>query len=88
MAPKNKIMSGAVLATAAASLLLAGHAIAEDVPATKTADTVKCAGINECKGTGACGGAGHACAGHNECKGQGWVKVTAEECAEKGGTVL
>ena len=32
-------------------------------------------GVNECKGKGACGGAGHDCAGKNECKGKGWVDV-------------
>jgi hypothetical protein len=51
---------------------------------------VKCLGINECKGQAQCGGGpgGHSCAGQNECKGKGWVKVSAAECTEKGGTVL
>lgn len=51
---------------------------------------VKCLGINECKGQAQCGGApgGHSCAGQNECKGKGWIKVSAAECTEKGGTVL
>jgi hypothetical protein len=45
--------------------------------------------VNECKGTGACGGADHDCAGKNECKGKGWVKVADEgECTTKGGTVV
>lgn len=51
---------------------------------------VKCTGINECKGQGACGmpDGSHACAGKNECKGKGWVKVSEEDCKAKGGTVL
>jgi hypothetical protein len=54
------------------------------------AGDVKCLGINECKGQAQCGGApgGHSCAGQNECKGKGWLKVSAAECQEKGGTVL
>jgi len=46
----------------------------------------KCHGINSCKGTGACGGKSHGCAGQNSCKGKGWIKVTKNECSEKGGT--
>ena len=52
---------------------------------------VKCAGVNACKGTGACAAAdgSHACGGKNECKGKGWIYVgSAEECEEKGGTVV
>lgn len=45
----------------------------------------QCHGVNACKGKGACGGQGHACSGHNSCKGKGWLKMTAEECKEKGG---
>lgn len=45
----------------------------------------ECHGINECKGTGACGGATHDCAGKNSCKGKGWIKATAEDCKAKKG---
>jgi hypothetical protein len=55
----------------------------------KTATTqVRCGGINECKGKGACGGPNSSCAGTNECKGKGWILLTAKECADKKGTVL
>ena len=47
--------------------------------------TGQCAGINSCKGTGACHGAGNSCAGKNACKGKGWVKATKAECDAKGG---
>lgn len=75
------------LATAAAAVF----SIAA-VPATfagEESGTVKCAGINACKGQSACATAESACAGQNACKGKGWIKVpSAEECEAKGGTVL
>lgn len=86
-------LSKTALASAAATLLLAGcysggkSAEASSSSATKVA-SVKCAGINSCKGTGACAGAGHACAGKNSCKGQGWVKASKADCKAKGGEVL
>jgi hypothetical protein len=47
--------------------------------------TGECSGINTCKNTGQCGGAGHSCAGQNKCKGLGWVTKTEAECkAAKG----
>ena len=45
----------------------------------------ECHGINSCKGTGACHGAGNSCAGKNACKGQGWMKTTKADCDAKGG---
>lgn len=87
---KNLKKTGFILATAVAGLIMAGNVMAEeghDHEAAKEAPKVKCEGINSCKGTGACGGATHDCAGKNECKGKGWLKVTSEECTEKGGTV-
>jgi uncharacterized membrane protein len=88
----NKRLTGTMVAMAVAGLFMASSAIAEDAPAkgaeaAKKADQVKCLGVNECKGKGACGGAVHECAGKNECKGKGWIKLTAEECTAKGGTV-
>jgi uncharacterized membrane protein len=76
-----------LMASAAATLFLAGT-----VPAfaeTKAGgDQVMCAGINACKGQGACAGAGHSCAGKNACKGQGHVKTTKADCMAKGGKVV
>jgi hypothetical protein len=90
-------LSGVALASAAATLLLAGcggksettKAAPEAAPeaAAKVA-TIKCSGINSCKGTGACASATHACAGQNSCKGQGWVKATKADCDTKGGKVV
>lgn len=57
-------------------------------PEPKTA-SVKCEGINECKGTSACKSGDHACKGQNECKGHGFLEVpSADECTEKGGKVI
>ena len=42
--------------------------------------TVHCYGINKCKGTGDCGGPGHACAGKNACKGLGWIELEEDVC--------
>ncbi len=53
------------------------------------AEDVNCAGINACKGTGACAGKGNSCAGKNACKGQGWTKSASDaECTKAGGTVV
>ena len=52
-----------------------------------SADTkIKCLGINECKGQGACDMPTHSCAGQNECKGKGWIVTTSSECDAQGGT--
>jgi len=51
--------------------------------------SVKCQGINSCKGTSKCQTASSACSGQNACKGQGWITVASEEeCTSKGGTVI
>ena len=93
----NKL-SGFTLATAAATLLLAGCGgsssneakVSEKSAApeaTKVAE-VKCSGINSCKGTSACATATSACAGQNSCKGKGWIKASKADCDAKGGTVI
>jgi hypothetical protein len=74
------------IAATAAALFTLGFA-----PAAHAADdaTVKCSGVNSCKGTSECKTAKNECKGHNSCKGQGWVKKpTAEECTKAGGTVV
>ncbi len=79
-----------ILVASAALALMAGSA------GTAAADSheggeVKCQGINGCSGKGACSAAdgSHDCSGQNSCKGKGWVHAkSAEECTEKGGTVI
>jgi len=83
----NQIKSGVAIATAAAALFAMGASVSTQVQAAEEA-TVKCAGINTCKGTSDCQTAKSDCKGHNSCKGQGWVKKSAAECKTAGGTVL
>jgi hypothetical protein len=84
----NALSKGFVIASAVAGLVSGGSLVAWATDAAES-DYVRCAGVNECKGQGACGGASHDCAGKNECKGKGWVKAaSAEECKEKGGEVV
>lgn len=79
---KNLSTSALVLATAA--LFSTGLAFADDKPAT-TEGTVKCTGINACKGHSACKTETNACKGQNSCKGKGFEATSAKECSAKGG---
>jgi len=84
----SKKALGATVATAAAAMFIAGTAITA-APTEAQAASVKCAGINSCKGTSECATATSSCKGQNSCAGHGWVSAaSADECTEKGGTVL
>ena len=89
MGSKSSINSRVLLASAAAGLMtLAVAASPGDARAEEGGGEpakVKCYGINSCKGTGECGGKGHACAGKNACKGQGWVYKDKDECLSTEG---
>jgi hypothetical protein len=88
---KGKKALGFVVAAAVVGMLAGGHQFAAEQKKDAGKGTVKCAGVNSCKGKGECAAAdgSHACAGKNECKGTGWVKVKSEkECTDKGGTVV
>ena len=63
--------NGLVIASAAATLILAGAVAANASSHTEKSggDKVMCEGINECKGKGVCGTAENSCAGENACKG-------------------
>ena len=78
----SKKLSGAAVA-AAAALFATGFSGAT-VAAPEEA-TVKCSGINACKGSSACATATNSCKGQNSCKGHGWIKASKQECADKGG---
>jgi hypothetical protein len=82
----SKIKSALVLASAAAALFTMGGV----VTTAQAADmTVKCAGLNSCKGSSDCKTAKNECKGQNSCKGMGWnTKASAKECTTAGGTVL
>ncbi len=80
-------ITGATLAAAAAAMLMGGSVALTTAPAS--ADSVKCQGINACKGQSACKTASNSCKGQNACKGQGWTEAaTAAECTGKGGKVM
>lgn len=82
----SKKRTGALIASVVAGLVMAGQ-VASVAHATE--GKVKCSGVNECKGKGACKSADNACAGANGCKGKGWIEVGSEkECTDKGGTVV
>jgi hypothetical protein len=81
-------MNGKAIAMTVAGLILAVAprvGIADDK--AKEAK-VKCAGINSCKGKGACSSASNGCSGQNSCKGKGWVEATAKECKDGKGKVV
>jgi uncharacterized membrane protein len=84
----TQIKTGVAIASAAAALFALGASVTTQAQAAEDG-TVKCAGINSCKGSSDCQTATSACKGQNSCKGQGWVsKKTAAECKTAGGTVL
>lgn len=82
----KEITKGLMIAGAAAMLFTAGGCGDEDDPGTSSQNQiVKCEGVNDCAGKGACAGAGHDCAGKNSCKGKGYVEITRGECTQQGG---
>jgi uncharacterized membrane protein len=81
----SKMKSGLSLATAAAFIALSGMSMA--APAAAADETVKCFGVNGCKGQSDCKSGNHECKGQNSCKGQGFKAETAAKCAaDKGST--
>ncbi len=70
-----------ILASAAAALFAAGaagQALAQ--PDKGNEATIKCEGVNQCKGQSACKSAHNSCSGQNACKGQGFEMMTPNEC--------
>lgn len=84
----TSIKSTLALASAAAALFAAGTTLSTTAHAADNM-SVKCAGLNSCKGTSDCKTAKNECKGQNSCKGMGWnMKSSAKECTAAGGTVL
>jgi uncharacterized membrane protein len=80
----TKATSKVLLASAVAGMLaLTGLSASAQEAKEAKGEKVKCYGVNECKGHGACGGAGHACAGQNACKGQGFIEVDSKDACLK-----
>lgn len=92
-----------LIAASATALALSSAALAADKPLPKqisASDTVKCYGVNSCKGSSdckteaascsgdsGCSTAGNSCAGANSCKGQGFKKLAAGKCLADGGKI-
>ncbi|MDX2164071.1 MAG: hypothetical protein SFW07_01505 [Gammaproteobacteria bacterium] len=61
-------------------------------PAPVPASTVKCMGAHNCKAMGACKSGANGCGGKNACKAVNpksiVTNLSAQECTDKGGTVV
>lgn len=88
----NAARTSLLLSTVAGLFAVACSATTEPAPVAQQtqAQSVKCVGINSCKGTSECQSSDgkSACQGQNSCKGEGFITVpSAKECADKGGTI-
>src|SRR5437773_12506736 len=82
---RMRVNKGMLIASAAASLIMAGALTARAGQGKTGGDMVDCAGVNACQGEGSCATAENSCAGKNGCKGKGGVELAAADCAQKGG---
>lgn len=73
----NRKLSSVALAAAAAVMFTT-----VSVSAGAEESTVKCEGVNGCKGQSACSTANNSCKGENACKGKGYLELTKEDCDE------
>ena len=80
--------SRTVTALAFTSAVLAAAIAAPVSSATTPGATVKCGGVNACKGRSDCKTAENACKGQNVCKGHGFISELAYDCAAAGGVPL
>lgn len=81
----HPVSKGVMIATAVATLALSGSLAATAADKAKM-EPVKCFGVNDCKGKGACKSALNDCKGKNSCKGRGFLPTKDEgECTQKGG---
>ena len=78
---KIEVRSGAAIAAAAATLLIAGAALSAPTQIAQEG-MGHCNGANACKGKGACKTASNACKGQNACKGKGFLEMTKAECGK------
>ena len=83
---KMTTISGAALAAAAATFVIAGVATAPTAVQAAGDYKVKCYGVNACKGTGSCKSLSSGCKGQNACKGQGIKMMRKSACVAKGGS--
>ncbi len=83
-----RVSKGMLIASAAASLIMAGVLTARADEGKAGGDQVQCQGVNACKGQGSCASAENSCAGKNACKGHGVLEMSKAECTKKGGKVI
>ena len=83
----KETFKGALIASAVASLFIAGAATAQEKAGKSGAAKVQCKQNNSCSGQGACAGKDNACKGKNSCQGHLFTTKTEKECTDKGGTV-
>jgi uncharacterized membrane protein len=83
---KLAFRSGASIAAAAATLIIAGAALAPVSHAEEGKG--HCIGANACKGQGACKSASNDCKGMNACKGKGYLTLTSDECGKIPGATF
>src|SRR5437016_7385208 len=84
---RMRVNKGMLIASAAASLIMAGALTARADPGKTGGDMVNCAGVNACKGQGSCATAEDSCAGKDGGKGEGGGEMSAADRAKKGGKV-
>ena len=84
----KETLRGAVIASAVASLFIAGAASAQEKAGKSAGAKVQCQQDNSCGGQGACAGKDNACKGKNSCKGHVFTTKTDKECTDKGGKVV
>jgi hypothetical protein len=83
----RKAVLGAAVASAFGSLLASGVAYAGEKEGKTSEKTIRCVGVNDCKGKGSCKSAKNDCKGQNACKGQSFSELTEKVCSDKGGKV-
>ena len=81
-------LKGAVIASAVASLLVAGAASAQEKADKSGSAKVECKQDNSCSGQGGCAGKDNGCKGKNSCSGHVFTTKTEKECTDKGGKVV
>lgn len=78
---------GALFASAVIADDMSSNSGSTDMLAAKS--SVKCMGVNSCKGKGKCKTPGNTCKGKNDCKGKGIRMMKSEKaCTDKGGSVV
>src|SRR5439155_13830431 len=84
---RMRVNKGMLIASAAASLIMAGALTARAGQGKTGGDMVNCAGGNACNGQGSCARAQNSFAAKNGGKGKGVVEMAGAHCGEKGGKV-